>query len=182
MIKTLNKTILLIIPILLAFSCKKEEERRLDDGTISFYMNGELWQNSEFGKNSGGISSESFEVKSSLSDSNVSILGKIWNESAFYIGLKKGLAQELFEINISNGFNEWNLDKFEVNHINFNSKKLGTFISKKNSGWVKITRFEHFQDAEGEWHFHYEGEFEVTLYNKDDPSDIIEITDGQFNN
>jgi hypothetical protein len=181
MIKILNKTILILLPILLAFSCKKEEERRLGDGTISFYMNGELWQNSEFGKNSGGINSESYLFITN-SKENIGVSGHVWGESTLYFFLVKGKKEGEFHLKQSNGLNSFSADKSSQNHMNFNSKKLGSYLSTENSGWVKVTKYEHYQDSKGEWHLDYEGEFEATLYNKDDPSDIIEITDGRFNN
>jgi hypothetical protein len=182
MIKILNKTILLILPILLAFSCKKEEERRLGDGTISFYMNGELWQNSEFGKNSGGIGSNSYSFVIDPSNDNRGIMGKIWGESVIYFFLVDGKKEGEFKLDKSNGVNIFASDNSSKEHMNFHSQKLGSYLSKKNSGWVKVTKYEHYQDSKGEWHQNFEGEFEATLYNKDDPSDIIEITDGRFNN
>jgi hypothetical protein len=182
MIKTLNKTILLLLlPILFAFSCKKEEERRLGDGTISFYMNGELWQNSEFGSSSGGIKSKSYSFMLNLKN-NRGVSGTLWDESTFYFFLINGKKEGDFKLNPSNGINELLSDKSTHDHMNLHSKKLGSYLSKENSGWVKVTKYEHYQDSKGEWHLDYEGEFEATLYNKDDPSDIIEITDGRFNN
>jgi hypothetical protein len=180
MIKLIKNSLLLIIPILLAFSCKKEEERRLGDGTISFYMNGELWQNSEFGKNSGGINSESYSFVIN-SKENRGVSGKVWGESTFYFFLIHGKETGQFVLGKSITANDFWSDKSENNHMNFTTKK-GMYLSKNNSGWVKVTKVELYQDDEGEWHLHYEGEFEATLYNKDDPSDIIEITDGRFNN
>ena len=48
-----------------------------------------------------------------------------------------------------------------------------TFISSSNSGTIKITRFDYQNGI-------YSGIFNVTLHNKDNPSDIIQVTDGRF--
>jgi uncharacterized protein YegP (UPF0339 family) len=182
MIKLIKNSLLLIIPILLAFSCKKEEERRLGDGTISCYINGKLWQNSEFGSSSGGIKSNSYSFVIDPSNDNRGVYGHIWDESTFYFFLVKGKKEGEFKLKQSNGLNIFASDNSTHDHMNFHSKKLGSYLSKENSGWIKVTKYEHYQDSKGEWHLDYEGEFEATLYNKDDPSDIIEITDGRFNN
>jgi hypothetical protein len=181
MIKLIKNTLLLIFPILLAFSCKKEEERRLGDGTISCYINGELWQNSEFGSSSGGIKSESHSFVIN-SKKNRGVSGYLWDNSTLYFFLVNGKTKGKFNLNESDGINQLLLDKSTQEHMNFHSKKIGSYLSKENSGWVKVTKYEHYQDSKGEWHQNFEGEFEATLYNKDDPSDIIEITDGRFNN
>ena len=48
-----------------------------------------------------------------------------------------------------------------------------TFISSPNSGTIKITRFDYLNGI-------YSGIFNVTLYNKDNPLETIQVTDGRF--
>jgi hypothetical protein len=48
-----------------------------------------------------------------------------------------------------------------------------TYYSSPNSGIIKITRFDYFNGI-------YSGIFKATLYNKDNPSEIIQVTDGRF--
>jgi hypothetical protein len=48
-----------------------------------------------------------------------------------------------------------------------------TYYSSPNSGMIKITRFDYFNGI-------YSGIFNATLYNKDNPSEIIQVTDGRF--
>jgi hypothetical protein len=48
-----------------------------------------------------------------------------------------------------------------------------TYYSSSNSGIIKITRFDHTNGI-------YSGTFNCSLYNKDNPSDIIQVTDGRF--
>lgn len=55
----------------------------------------------------------------------------------------------------------------------FNGISGKTFLSSYNSGTIKITRFDYSNGI-------YSGIFNCTLYNKDDPSEIIQITDGRF--
>jgi hypothetical protein len=175
MIKILNKTILLLLPILLAFSCKKEEERRLGDGTISFYMNGELWQNSEIGKHSGGIKSKSYNFFGNDEEGFRTIKGIIWDESCIYIGLSVKKNNHYFPLGNGKNITSYYYDDFKENKMTL---KLDNhiYISKKGFGYVEYTK--HTINSIG----HIEGVFEATLYNKDDPSDIIEVTDGRFNN
>ena len=48
-----------------------------------------------------------------------------------------------------------------------------TFISSSNSGTIKITRFDYPNGI-------YSGIFNAILYNKDNPSEKIQVTDGRF--
>ena len=48
-----------------------------------------------------------------------------------------------------------------------------TFISGANSGTISITRFDYTNGI-------YSGTFSCTLYNKDVPTDVIQVTDGRF--
>jgi large conductance mechanosensitive channel len=48
-----------------------------------------------------------------------------------------------------------------------------TYWSGNNSGTITITRFDYFNGV-------YSGIFNVTLYNKDNPTEIIQVTDGRF--
>jgi hypothetical protein len=48
-----------------------------------------------------------------------------------------------------------------------------TYISGANAGTITITRFDYPGGAES-------GTFNATLYNKDNPSEKIQVTDGRF--
>ena len=48
-----------------------------------------------------------------------------------------------------------------------------TFYSSNNSGIISITRFDYANKI-------YSGTFSCTLYNKDNVSEIIQVTDGRF--
>ena len=48
-----------------------------------------------------------------------------------------------------------------------------TYWSGTNSGIIKITRFDYLNGI-------YSGIFNVTLYNKDNPLETIQVTDGRF--
>ena len=48
-----------------------------------------------------------------------------------------------------------------------------TYWSNTNSGTITISRFDYTNGI-------YSGIFSATLYNKDNPSEIIQITDGRF--
>ncbi len=55
----------------------------------------------------------------------------------------------------------------------YNNVSGKTFISGTNSGTINISRFEY---ANG----FYAGTFSCTLYNVDNPTEIIQVTDGRF--
>ena len=48
-----------------------------------------------------------------------------------------------------------------------------TYYSSPNSGIIIVTRFDYPNGI-------YSGTFNCSLYNKDNPSDIIQVTDGRF--
>ena len=48
-----------------------------------------------------------------------------------------------------------------------------TFWSSSNSGTITVTKFDYFNGV-------YSGIFDCILYNKDNPRDTIEITQGRF--
>jgi len=55
-------------------------------------------------------------------------------------------------------------------HDNVSGK---TFLSSENSGNINITRFDFTNSV-------ISGTFSVTLYNKDNPTEVIQVTDGRF--
>ena len=48
-----------------------------------------------------------------------------------------------------------------------------TYLSSSNSGLIKVTRFDYTNGI-------YSGIFHCTLYNMENPSEKIQITDGRF--
>ncbi|MGB0428264.1 MAG: hypothetical protein ACPGEC_04985, partial [Flavobacteriales bacterium] len=87
---------MIIILILLSFTqCKKDqdsEERRTGDKTVSFYLNGKLWQNSLELAYGGSINGTGMYSAKFLSGYNyqtpfVSVEGNIWNHSKLFIML-----------------------------------------------------------------------------------------------
>jgi hypothetical protein len=77
-------------------------------------------------------------------------------------------------INQSNG--ELYTDGPNNNQVIAGIKENGinkTYWSGVNAGMIKITRFDYLNGI-------YSGIFNVTLYNKDNPLEIIQITDGRF--
>ena len=60
-----------------------------------------------------------------------------------------------------------------IAHI-YDGVHLGkTFLSGSNAGTVTITRFDYYNGI-------YSGIFSATLYNEDNPSEKIQITEGRF--
>jgi hypothetical protein len=58
----------------------------------------------------------------------------------------------------------------EFNNGIYTGKK---FLSSPNSGLIKLTRFDYSNNIKA-------GTFYCTLYNKDNPSETIKVTDGRF--
>lgn len=79
-----------------------------------------------------------------------------------------------YPINQSNG--ELYIDGPNNNQIIAGIKENGdqkTYWSGNNSGTITITRFDYLNGI-------YSGIFSFTLYNKDNPTETITITDGRF--
>lgn len=178
------KTIRIIVLILILFSsCNKDqtEERRLGDSTISFLINDNLWQNSDEFNNEGSINgtvNKSMYVIYTNSADAYSIVGKIWGNSVIYLSLVNRNSNNTFLLGDGHGLFSSLLDPFYQSTISlsFNDK---VYTSKENEGFISLSKDEY--DSVNEIKY-FEGTFEATLYNVDDPFDIIEITDGKFNN
>lgn len=189
-----RKNVMLIF-ILLSFSqCKNgqdPEERRVGDKTVSFYINGDLWQNSsELGYggsiNGTGLHSTTFYVGPNYTTPYVSVEGNIWYDSKLFImlPLKDTLQNNIpnvYQFDDSHGHIKTYWDYRNMNHMVF--KKGNTkYLSKKNKGWAEVSRWETYQNLDESWMLHYEGRFEAILYNENNPLDSLIITDGLWNN
>lgn len=177
------RIISLIMISLLLNSCSKEpsEKRHFGDNTISFLINDNLWQNSDEYNNNGsinGTANESMYVIYTSSADAYSVVGKIWGKSVLYLGMVNRNADNDFLLGHGHGQFSSLLDPFNQNTISL-SLDNKIYISRENEGFISITKDEY--DAEINIR-HFEGKFEATLYNIDDPSDIINIVDGKFNN
>jgi len=79
--------------------------------------------------------------------------------------------------NIGQSNNEYYIDGSNNPQIiahTYDGINLGkTFLSGENSGVITITRFDYPNGI-------YSGTFSATLYNKDNPSEKIQVTDGRF--
>jgi hypothetical protein len=79
-----------------------------------------------------------------------------------------------YDVNQSNG--ELYIDGPNNNQLIAGIKENGiykTYWSGINAGEIKITRFDYLNGI-------YSGIFNCTLYNKNIPSEIIQVTDGRF--
>ncbi len=187
------KVLSLIFSVFL-ISCslfEKEEKRVFGDDTLSFYMNGELWQSSSnngspglFGSADGcsigyGTYSEAIEISSYENDDNMPTIK---------MGLKTPEVDNPYYFT----FQEDTLNH-EISYHNyaFNFIRLRKIIGYKNvkayqckghSAFVELTRYEIGVDSNGQAYQHIEGRFEATLYNTKDTNDVIFIEDGYFNN
>ena len=73
-----------------------------------------------------------------------------------------------FNLNTSNR-NNFN---YQLSHIIIRTREDKTYLSKDNSGSVTFTEVSDTN---------VEGTFEFTLYNENDETDIIKVTNGKFN-
>ena len=187
---------MIIILILLSFTqCKKDqdsEERRTGDKTVSFYLNGKLWQNSlelAYGGSINGTGMYSAKFQASYADVPkpfVSVEGNIWNHSKLFIMLP---LMDTIQANIPGNYNMDNSHGYidtgwEFRNMNHMVYKLNNikYLSKENKGWAEVTRWETQKNNNGNWNIlHYEGKFEAILYNENDPLDSLIITDGLWN-
>tara|TARA_B100000795_G_scaffold259272_1_gene234119 strand:+ start:310 stop:888 length:579 start_codon:yes stop_codon:yes gene_type:complete len=175
--------------LLLTSACKKvevEEPRRFGDGTISFFVDGKLWQNSNSYNNTGSIngtgnSSSSFYSKPEKGI--YTVFGRIWEEevSMFYIAMVNQNKESTYYLQNGNGVITYPADPLDANHMTlWISKSNKTYISKEGYGWVKQTVI--FSDSTHTGVKDRYGTFEVTLFNESNSNDFIQITDGRFNN
>ena len=86
------------------------------------------------------------------------------------------LGAGLYNVGQSNGENYIdgpNNPQIIVNEINENVYTGKKFWSSPNSGTINITRFDYSNKI-------ISGVFSCTLYNKDNPTETIQVTDGRF--
>ncbi len=166
------------LSLVLLFSCKKEEEeRRLGDHTISFYLNGNLWQNSPIPSTTSGINTDShfFWVK----NENINTVeASNWDKGTMYLSMSQRGENDIYLLGNNNGALNSDSDPFDTNLMRLsNNDKM--YFSKEGYGWAEITVY--YYDTINNIR-HYEGIFEATLFNENDSTDNIHITDGRWNN
>lgn len=187
----MKKTGIILIS-LCCFSCLKDEEKRTyEDDSLSFYLNGKLWQSSR-NQGGGGLFGSAdgcsiyyntyydyFELKAYSDYDNqpsISILlpNPSVSDSTFFE----------FETNPTNAgifYGDCETNYIHLRYI-LGYKNTKLYLGKLNSGNLKFTRMEESHDESGLPIRHYEGVFNATLYNIDDPNDAVVIKDGYFNN
>lgn len=149
-------------------SCNKTDDEVVPTGdhTFSCYING------EFFVPKGSITSSPYHdglsflkydffnatAKNSVKNAIVYFTIKDWAEGTFNLTTSNGLFQPS--------------DPNDINHaiVGINGIK---YLSKENSGTVTFTTVTETD---------VKGNFEFTLYNENDESDIIHITNGKFDN
>jgi len=165
--------------LLSLLSCTKDnnETRRTGDETISCYINGKLWQNSSELGTSGGISQGSFYDLGGENENYYGVSGKIWGESILYLMAVNSRLEDSTEYILDNSIGNVSilLDKKEKNTMTFINKNNVKYLSKENEGHIRI-----IVTYSGNKKVSREGYFEATLYNENDPTDVLHITDGRF--
>jgi len=164
-VKYLN--IFIAITIIVLFNSCTKKEPPTGDHTFSCYINGELF----VPKGNGNLSS------TSPVDDGLSFI-----KYETYIQVK---ATDYKKYNVMFNIVNWNEGSFSlsasdgsyynhtINHAMVGIRKTGKwYLSKDNSGTVTFTKADLNGDTKGT--------FEFTLYNENDPTDIIHVTNGKF--
>ncbi|MGB1219502.1 MAG: hypothetical protein ACPG4W_06970 [Flavobacteriales bacterium] len=179
------KSLLLLTTLALFASCDKDTDcfqgRDKGDGTVSFYVDGKLWQNSCEYNNKGsinGTANESMGAGFYDNKVHVAVTGKIWGQSTLYIGITTVSINEI--CSLGNGLPIYTgaLDPFDHCKITLFYKDK-EYVSKQGHGFIEIQKneYDNINDIG-----HFEGIFEATLFNIEDSTDSISITDGFWNN
>ncbi|MGB0869693.1 MAG: hypothetical protein ACPGSD_08850 [Flavobacteriales bacterium] len=144
--------------------------------TISCYINGKLWQNSESDMTIGGANQSSFSALGGDNNLYYGVSGIVWNESVLYLMAVNSRLDDSTEYVLDNSIGNVSflLDKKEKNTITFINKNNVKYLSKENEGVIRIIRSYSGNTLKSR-----EGYFEATLYNENDPTDVLHITDGR---
>ncbi len=169
---------IITLSLVLLISCNKDEEkRRLGDHTISFYLNGELWQNSRLVSTTGGISTNSYNFYGK-GENIRTVRASNWDKGTMYLSMSQRTDINVYPLGNNNDIYSYHSDPFDTNLMRLrNNDKM--YLSKEGYGWAEITVY--YYDTINQVG-HYEGIFEATLFNENDSTDIIHITDGRWNN
>lgn len=180
------KWILYLLMGTMLHSCQKEEQgcfkgRDKGDGTLSFYIDGELWQNSCEWNNTGsinGTANSSMGLYGGSNENEISVYAKQWNKSLIYIGLVTTVVDEVCIFGEGLLIYDGIIDPFDHCKItlSYNNKE---YLSMENNGFAKITKrgYDTINNIG-----HNEGIFQATLRNVEDSTDLVSITDGFWNN
>jgi len=153
--------------LLTSQSCKKKEKLPEGDHTLYCYIDGELF-----------VPEGDCNVASTMPCQDA--LNFIKHENDYFIAHAKNNEEN---INLRFCILNWEEGKFYLSKNNgdfydlsnnnaaiFKDNKL--YISHDNSGWVKFEQASPDGDTKGT--------FEFTLYNVEDSTDVIRVTDGHF--
>ena len=152
--------------LLTSQSCKKKEKLPEGDHTLYCYIDGELF----VPKGDCDVAS-TFPCQDAL---NFYKYTNFFEVVAFNEDKKQALgfnirnwATGTFYLSRSSG------DLYDISNNHAVVRKNGkTYISHDNSGWVKFEQASPDGDTKGT--------FEFTLYNEEDSTDVIRVTDGHF--
>ena len=111
-------------------------------------------------------------------DNQIGIYSKQWNKSLIYIGLTTSIVNEVSIFGQGLLIYDGNIDPFDHSKITLYYKDKD-YLSMENNGFAMITKraYDTINNIG-----HNEGVFEATLRNIEDSTDLVEITDGFWNN
>ena len=152
--------------LLTSQSCKKKEKLPEGDHTLYCYIDGEL-----FVPEGDCDVASTFPCQESLQISKTEHIFDLWARGDKY-------TLEFLILNWGEGtyyLEEGSTTYHDFNKtyaILFNKRNHNTYISHDNSGRVKFEQASPDGDTKGT--------FEFTLYNVEDSTDVIHVTDGHF--
>ncbi|MGJ8745993.1 hypothetical protein [Polaribacter sp.] len=150
--------------LLTSSSCETNDDLEFGENSFSCYINGELFTP----KPSTSISTSPVSKKLIFNrDSFFSVSAKDHDKYTIFIMIRNFEDKNSHSLKLNN---TQNVDDSYANiYTLINGKK---YISKDDSG---IVTFTNVTDS------NVEGTFEFTLYNVNDDNDVIQITNGKFN-
>ncbi len=162
-LKMLN--LILVFILLSSVSCDGNDQQEIPTGNHSFYcyIDGELF----VPRGNPNITTTPSDdgLRISITDSFYQIEAHDYSKYVIFINIKD-INSEIIHLNESTGsFYDYN------NNHAFIRKNGVKYLSKENSGTITFT--ENTQND-------VKGTFEFTLYNENDDSDVIHVTNGHF--
>jgi hypothetical protein len=193
----MKKQILIVVAIILLTSCSKDNATETPADTLppatttgantaGCYINGKLLIPKNGSQAIGGPALYGLKI-----GGGINFIAPIIGDDYFYVriqNLKDSEGDDIYlhfsdmtqgvgnyTIGQSNG--DYFIASPHNNHVvlkrNLYSNNIKTYISPTNAGIITVTRFDYPNGI-------YSGIFNMTLYNVDNPSETIQITDGRF--
>ena len=151
--------------LLTSQSCKKKEKLPEGDHTLYCYIDGEFFVPN---KSDCNVTS-TYPCTEALQFSKTDIIFRVLAKGEKYILGFNVMNWDVGTFYLENGNPDfYDFKTYAIVHI----RGGATYISRDSSGWVKFEQASPDGDTKGT--------FEFTLYNVEDSTDVIRVTDGHF--